>query len=266
VTGVHPVAEAFRAVPELYERSRPGYPDAAMDWLSRRLGLGAGRVVADVAAGTGKLTRRLVETGSRVIAVEPLDEMRAVLARLVPEAEAVAGRAEALPLDSGSVDAVLVAQAFHWFDPEPALRELGRVLRPGGALALVWNKRDLTDPLQARLEALLRLVRAGAPCEHEQPWRPTVEASPLFEAAEERSFPWETAYTRGELAERIESISFVVQLPEEERAQLLHRVATDVEGLPDPLPFRYRTDVVVLPRAQETAFQGTPPVSQPTRQ
>jgi SAM-dependent methyltransferase len=248
LTGLHPVADAFRSVPELYERSRPGYPDAAVEWLSARLELAPGRVVADVAAGTGKLTRRLVETGARVIAVEPLEEMRTVLGRVVPEAEVLDGRAEELPLGDGSLDAVTVGQAFHWFDAPAALVELGRVLRPGGALALVWNIRDLADPVQERIEGLLREVRRGAPNEHEQPWREVVDASPLYGAGEKRSFPWQTAYTRAELAERLASVSFVAQLPEDERVAMLARVEAELACEPEPLPFRYRTDVFVFPR------------------
>jgi SAM-dependent methyltransferase len=108
-------------------------------FLVERLGLGPGRVVVDLAAGTGKLARQLVPSGARVIAVEPLAEMRALIPAGI---EVLEGTAESIPLPDASADAVTVAQAFHWFDAEAALREIGRVLRPGGLLALISNRRD----------------------------------------------------------------------------------------------------------------------------
>src|SRR5690349_24104856 len=112
-----------------YERGRPGYPPAALAWLSERLRLGSGRAVVDLAAGTGKLTRPLADTGAEVVAVEPVAEMRA---RIGPAAaRAHDGTAEAMPLPDASADAVTVGQAFHWFDGPVALAEIHRVLRPG---------------------------------------------------------------------------------------------------------------------------------------
>jgi ubiquinone/menaquinone biosynthesis C-methylase UbiE len=204
--------------------------------------------VVDLAAGTGKLTRRLVPTGARVVAVEPLAEMREQLARAAPGAEVVDGTAEAMPLEAASVDGVTVGPAFHWFDPERASAEIARVLRPRGALALVWNIRDLSDPLQTRVNELLRPARRDTPSEHEQPWRAVLDASPLFGPAEERSFPWVQAHTTEELVDRIASVSFVAKLEPGAREELLAQVRREVHGLPQPIDFRYRTDVLVLPR------------------
>jgi SAM-dependent methyltransferase len=236
-------------VADLYERARPGYPDEAVAYLASRLGLEPGRVVVDLAAGTGKLTRSLVPTGARVIAVEPLEEMRSVLAGLLPDVELLAATAESLPLADASVDAVTAAQAFHWFDPEPALKEIARVLRPGGALSLIWNIRDLSDPFQNELDDLLRAYRGEAPSEHERPWRALVDASPLFGPPEERSFRWVQLRTADELAERVASVSYVAQLADGEREGLLGRVRQLVAGLPEPFPFRHHTDVYVFPRS-----------------
>jgi SAM-dependent methyltransferase len=184
-----------------------------------------------------------------VVAVEPLAEMRAQLGRLVPSAEVVGGTAEELPLGDASADAVTVGQAFHWFDVEPATAEIARVLRPGGALALLWNIRDLSDPLQVELNALLKPVRRDTPSEHERPWRDVLAASPAFADADERSFPWVQAHTTEELVDRIASVSFVAKLEPSRRAELLDRVRETVGGLPQPFAFRYRTDVYVFPRA-----------------
>jgi ubiquinone/menaquinone biosynthesis C-methylase UbiE len=242
--------QAFRSVAALYERARPGYPPEAVEFLVARLGLVPGRVVADVAAGTGKLTRELVGSGAQVIAVEPLAEMRSVLASLGTSAEVLEGTAESLPLADTSVDAVTVAQAFHWFDAPAAIAELGRVLRPGGGLALVWNIRDLEDPVQQALNDLLAPYRGDARSEHEQPWREDLELSPLFGPGEVRSFAWVQPYTREDLAARIASVSFVAGLAEDVREELLERVRSLADVAGDPFPFRYRTDVYLFPRSR----------------
>src|SRR4051794_26677299 len=135
-------ARSFGALAAEYERGRPGWPAAALDAMTSRLGLDAGSTVLDLAAGTGKLTRSLVPRFARVIAVEPLDGMRAILEQVVPGARALAGTAEAIPVDDASVDAIAVAEAFHWFEPEAAVAEMARVLRPGGGVAVLYNRRD----------------------------------------------------------------------------------------------------------------------------
>src|SRR6478752_5964079 len=147
-------AASFGGVADVYERARPGYPVDAVRWLAGEEPCD----VVDLGAGTGKLTRSLVDLGHRVTAVEPLAEMLDQLRVAVPEATALQGGAEAIPLPTESADVVTAAQAFHWFDHGPALREIARVLRPGGHVALVWNTRDEGVPWVARLseEALGR--------------------------------------------------------------------------------------------------------------
>lgn len=135
-------AEGFERGAADYERARPSYPAEAIALIEQVAELGSGRRVLDLAAGTGKLTRLLVPSGADVVGVEPVPAMRATLAELCPTIEVLDGTAEAIPLADGSVDAVTVAQAFHWFDAPVALVEIRRVLKPGGVLVLVWNVRD----------------------------------------------------------------------------------------------------------------------------
>jgi SAM-dependent methyltransferase len=129
-----------------YDRVRPEYSPAALDLVADRLGIGHESDVLDLAAGTGKLTRPLVERFGRVTAVEPDPGMRAVLGQVTDCYKVLEGRAEEIPLENESVDAVFVGQAFHWFDKRRALAEIARVLRPCGGIALLWNTWWETDP------------------------------------------------------------------------------------------------------------------------
>jgi SAM-dependent methyltransferase len=144
-------ATSFAAVADAYDRARPGYPPEAVEWLTGP----PPRDVVDLGAGTGKLTRSLVELGHRVTAVEPLPEMLDHLRAAVPGAAAVLGTAEVIPLDEDSSDVVIAAQAFHWFDHGRALPEIARVLRRGGHVALVWNTRDDRAPWVEKLSGII---------------------------------------------------------------------------------------------------------------
>ena len=216
---------SFEAVAEQYERARPTYADDALRWLVDRIGVGPGRRVLDLAAGTGKLTRQLVALGASVVAVEPGDAMRSLLERVVPEAEALAGSAEAIPLDDASVDAITVGQAYHWFRPEEALAEMHRVLRPGGAMALLWNQWYDADPLQREIDELLEPLRPPPAAQQEESdGRRALEASQLFGPIDERVFRHRRALNADKLVEWVSSTSAVVTAPPAEQARIEARV------------------------------------------
>jgi SAM-dependent methyltransferase len=221
---VHPsVLRGFGAAAESYERARPDYPSEAVNWLAERLGLEPGRTVVDLAAGTGKLTRLLVPTGARVVAVEPVDPMRAQLERAVPGVEALSGYAERMPFDDGFTDAVTSAQAFHWFATDEALDEIARVLRPGGRLGLVWNTHD-EDELWPKLGKLFEPLRGDEQTHVGAAWRSVLEHHPRFGLIEEGSFSHHQVLDPDELVERVASVSFVASAPEEKRRELLARL------------------------------------------
>jgi ubiquinone/menaquinone biosynthesis C-methylase UbiE len=233
VSGIHPAARGgFARVADEYERGRPGYPPAAIEFLAGRLRLGPGRTVLDLAAGTGKLTRPLVATGAEVVAVEPVAQMRAALPAA---ARALDGTAEAIPLAAGSVDAVTVAQAFHWFDGDAALAEIHRVLRPGGTLALVWNRRRMDDPLNKAVEDLVAPYRGHTPALRTGAWRVVFERTTLFGPLEMHTFPNEQSLDADGLVDRVASISFIARLGEAERAKVL-RAARALAGGPVVIP------------------------------
>jgi SAM-dependent methyltransferase len=222
VSWVHRAAAAgFAASAEEYERARPGYPHEAVEWLARELGLGTGRTVVDLAAGTGKLSRRLAATGARVIAIEPIPEMRA----LIPEAvEAREGTAEAMPVPNGTADAVTVAQAFHWFDGDRALAEIHRVLRPGGGLALVWNRRHEDDELMAAAEEIVGPYRGDTPHHKTGRWRDAFDRTTLFGPLEEWTFEHSQTLDAETVALRFGTTSVIAALPEPERTEVVDRL------------------------------------------
>ncbi len=177
---VDPIAaDAFDAMAEEYERGRPGWPADAIASLLERFGA---RTVLDLAAGTGKLTEILVAHAGEVVAVEPLDGMRRVLEARLPSVRALAGTAEAIPLADGSVDAVFVGEAFHWFDLRRAPAEIARVLRPGGGLAVMWNvAADDGEPWFDELVALViehRTEGSGQRRQDTVDWREALDAEP----------------------------------------------------------------------------------------
>lgn len=177
---------SFDLVADEYERTRPSYPRALLD----RLPLSADAAVLDLGAGTGKLTRVLAARYRDVVAVEPLANMRAMLERVVPGVPVLAGSAERIPLDDGSVDAVFAAQAFHWFDKPVALPEIARVLRPGGVLAVVWNEPDddRESPLPAAFETEVKALHDAATqrWNDEPAWEELLSTSGLFADVHER--------------------------------------------------------------------------------
>jgi SAM-dependent methyltransferase len=232
-------AIGFARSAEAYELGRPGYPAAALEPLR----LSSAMTVLDLAAGTGKLTRALAESGAIVIAVEPVAEMRAALPESV---RALDGTAEAIPLEAASVDLVTVAQAFHWFDGPAALTEIHRVLRPSGRLALLWNRRVEEAPVNQAIEALVEPHRMGTPTHRGDGWRAAFDHTALFGPLEEHVFAGEQVLDEDGLAARICSISFIARLPEPERAGLLARARELTAAGPVTVP--YRTEVQVCAR------------------
>ena len=248
MSDIHPAAAGgFSTAAEAYERGRPGYPEEAVAWIAERLRLGHGKDLLDLAAGTGKLTRALVPFGARVIAVEPIDEMREQLFAALPDVDAFDGTAESIPLPDESVDAITCGQAFHWFRTDEALREMHRVLRPEGGVALVWNIRDVSDPLQARIQDIL--APHGAEVRSHRSIEPAeLLGGGLFGPVETRSWPYVQRLSRAHLVDRIASTSYIAILDPDTRAEVLSQVLEAADGLPEPISIPYTTDVYAADR------------------
>jgi len=214
MTAIHQAAaEGYTAQAEAYRRGRPEYPAAVQDWLRDDLALGAGETVLDLGAGTGKFLPHLRATGVAVIAVEPVPAMRAQLARQNPGIEAMAGTAEDIPLAEGAVDAVVCAQAFHWFANPAALAEIHRVLKPGGRLGLIWNVRDESVGWVAALTGIMAPYEAGVPRYHSQAWRRLFPADGFGPLRERHFANAHTGPAEQVILERILSVSFIAALP-----------------------------------------------------
>jgi SAM-dependent methyltransferase len=240
----HPDSRSFELVAGLYERVRPEYPAEAIAWLTEQLDLREGRTVLDLGAGTGKLTRALMATGAHVIAIEPGDAMRAELVRAVPQAEALRGAAEDIPLPDSSVDAITVGQAFHWFRHDEALPELHRVLRAGGGVGLLWNSRDQDSELQHVVNDLIAtLVPPKRALAFGSSGR--LAESELFGRMEERRFSFVQELDADALVDRIASISFVAAAPEGERKRVERGLRELVAANGGVVAFPYVTDVYV---------------------
>lgn len=236
--------EGYAAVGALYEQGRPEYPPDAVAYLLQRLGVarcGDTKTVVDLAAGTGKFTRALINAGVTPIAVEPVEHMRETLRARTPGVNVVDGTAESMPFDEASVDAVVVAQAFHWFDGPAALAEIRRVLKPMGGLGLLWNGQDRTLDW---VEAIWREVdarRDDTPHAWSYQWRnaftPEAGFSPLISTTFRHDHPTD----RDGLVARVTSISFIQRAPQSERDFLdahIRKVCDDA-GLPEHFVLPY---------------------------
>lgn len=207
------MASSFGTAAGDYERGRPSYPADAVDWLLAPAG--SRPRVADVGAGTGKLTGQLLRTGAEVIAVEPDAAMLDALRERLPDVETLIGTAERMNLPDESMDALVFGQAWHWVDVAAASSEAARVLKPGGVLALVWNIRDESVPWVARLGQIMKgsqaeqLIAAGGPA---------VEAP--FGALERASWSWTRDMTRAALVAMVRSRSYVITADAGEKARI----------------------------------------------
>jgi SAM-dependent methyltransferase len=224
---------SFGNVAETYDRVRPPYSRLLLDRAQEVLELDAGASVLDLGAGTGRVTRELARRFEHVVAVEPDERMRAL------HGAALAGSAEAIPLEDASVDAVFVGEAFHWFDPEAAIPEIARVLRPRGGLAILWTHWWETEPpLPEEALAPLREPRERSQSQRRPPWRDAFDESPFEPLQVEHDTEEVVTVDRDELLTLYSTTSSFASLPTNEREALFDRVRPLLEG-PYRLPLRH---------------------------
>jgi SAM-dependent methyltransferase len=236
---LHPLAEQFASVAGAYERGRPDYAPAVMGALGAELRIAPGGAVLDLAAGTGKLTRALLAAGFDAVAVEPQASLRDVLAASVGSGRVLDGLAEAIPLADGSVDAVTIGDAFHWFDQRAALEEIRRVLRPKGGLAVLTTVPDWGGASWAHeLGALIQRTRPEHPHFDGPSWRDAVTAAGGWTEPREIRVTTSHPADPERVVDHVASISWVAGMPEPERSETLAEIGALVNAgdTPDELP------------------------------
>jgi SAM-dependent methyltransferase len=223
---------SFGNVAEHYDRARPTYPAEAVSWA---VGPEARRVL-DLGAGTGILTRVALSLGLDMVAVEPDPAMRAQFEAATPGHTALAGSAEEIPLADGSVDAVVVGQAYHWFTLEKALPEIARVLKPGGVFAPMWNMRSTEEEWIKRFD---EIVGGGAISKHVRGNDP--DFGPLFTAIEDRTFGHSVIYTAQRLRDHAASRSHYLIASPQKRAEILAQIDELTAGFAEQFELPYNT-------------------------
>ncbi|WP_308908769.1 class I SAM-dependent methyltransferase [Pseudomonas canadensis] len=244
MTGVHTSAQqGFSTQAVTYAQGRPDYPRQLTGWLADTLHIDTLSSVIDLGAGTGKFTRLLSTLAPTLIAVEPVAAMGAQLTKLLPDVRLVNGTAESIPLPAASADAVVCAQAFHWFSTEAALAEIHRVLKPGGRLGLVWNVRDESVDWVAAITDIITPYEGDTPRFHTGRWREAFTGK-YFSEPEMTCFPYSHVGSPQEvIMDRFLSVSFIAALPEASKAV----VAAQLQALIDTHPSLKGRDTVAFP-------------------
>ncbi len=242
----------FDRAARAYERGRPEYPIAAVRYIATQFHLGPTSTIVELGSGTGKLTRLLRTVGATVVPIEPTPGMRAEFARQLPDLAVLDGVAEAIPLPPNIADAVVAAQAFHWFRPRPAFREIARVLRPGGGVALIWNRRDESVPWVGAVGRLIDRFTRNVPRSRGRRWRRALERGDLpFGPVVERSFRYVQGLTPTTVVDRFASVSAIAVRPARERARIVRAVRDLIARDPETrgrarIELPYRTDVYLV--------------------
>ena len=234
MTDVHPIATGgYGRSADSYVRGRPDYPPAALDWLRSDLGLGPGQTALELGSGTGKFTRLLVETGADIAAVEPVAAMLDELRRSLPAVTALQGTAQRIHAADASADAVICAQAFHWFASADSLAEIHRVLKPGGMLGLIWNVRDQPVGWVAELTRIMAPYEGDAPRYDHGEWRRVFPAKGFGDLHERTFVHSHIGPAEQVIVDRVASVSFIAALPGETRATVLAEVRALIASTPE---------------------------------
>jgi len=248
MTDVHGSArDGYAREAKAYAHGRPDYPEALLGWLGEALGIGSGKQVVDLGAGTGKFTALLLRSGAQITAIEPVAAMREQLSAALPAVNVLNGTAQAIPLAAQSLDALTCAQAFHWFADERSLGEIHRVLRPGGHLGLVWNVRDERVDWVAEVTRIVERYEGSTPRFHTGEWRRAFAGarfSPLLlrEFSHQHIGPPEQV-----IVARLLSVSFIAALPDEQKQRVAEQLRDLIANHPalkgrTEVAFPYRTE------------------------
>jgi SAM-dependent methyltransferase len=226
---------------ERYQLARPNYPDDAVTYLVDSLGIEDDAHVLDLGAGTGIFTGQLMPYCSNITAVEPTQGMREVLSQRLPNVKVLAGRDVAIPLENATVDCVVVAQAFHWFDAPLALEEIHRVLVDGGRLGVLWNERDESVSWVADLGEAMRWP-THQPYKVGQDFTPVLSSGP-FVNIERKKFSHRQILDHEGLRQRVLTTSYIAVMDDDEQRTVMREVQKVMDQLPETIELPYVTDV-----------------------
>ena len=248
MTDVHEsAATGYQSAADKYQRGRPDYSPRILDWLRDDLGVRQKSTIVDLGAGTGKFTKRLVQICDNIIAVEPVDQMRAQLATILPNVILHDGTATNIPLDDASVDFVVCAQSFHWFANKETMVEIGRVLKPSGRLGLVWNVRDENVDWVAALTQIITPLEGDAPRYYKGDWE-NVFPCEGFDRPIKSSFNHtHVGLPIDVILNRFMSVSFIAAQTEETRSKIRSDISKLIATHPalkgrDEISFPYVTE------------------------
>jgi len=219
-------AKGYQSSVDAYQRGRPDYSPKILDWLHDELRVCAASTIVDLGAGTGKFTQRLCEISNNVIAVEPVDAMRTLLADRLPQVGAVKGSATAIPLDDKSVDFLVCAQSFHWFATHEAVAEIRRVLKPVGRLGLIWNVRNEEIDWVAALTKIVTPYEGDAPRYYKGDWKNPFPAEGLSPLTKQQFAHAHTGCPEDVIVNRFMSVSFIAAQDAPTRSKIESKIRT----------------------------------------
>lgn len=241
-------AIGFDRASDAYERGRPDYPVEAIDFLVKQFDIKPSSQMVDLAAGTGKFTKYLFPFNNHVIAVEPVERMRHKFSTLYPAMHVLNGSAEYIPVVTESIDVVTVAQAFHWFNGGKALEEIRRVLKPNGKLGLIWNVRDESVSWVRELSQIIDPYEGTTPRYSSMNWKEAFDETPFFKPLQHAVFNYRHLSTVETILDRVNSISFISALPEQDKNYVINEVRRLIENHSatknlSQIPFPYLTHI-----------------------
>ena len=225
-----------------YVKARPSYHPELLKRLKSRISTGK---IIDLGAGTGIFTKQLVEAGLNPIAIEPVPEMRNKLADQLPSTEVRDGTAENTGLESNSVDVVIAAQAFHWFNYSSALAEIKRILVSGGLLVCVWNVRDVNVDWVGAYESVLSEYEGSTPRHSSKEWRKAIDLDPSFQLVDEWSIPNPQASSSEAVVDRALSTSFIGALDSDTKQKIAGQIRDIVSDLGNEFDFPYVSEMQI---------------------
>ncbi|ENV32213.1 putative SAM-dependent methyltransferase [Acinetobacter gerneri DSM 14967 = CIP 107464 = MTCC 9824] len=243
----HAAQQGFSSAAELYQQTRPSYPQEIKNWLESDLKINKNSTVIDLGSGTGKFLPYLIAQGSEVIAVEPVTEMLEQLRKKYPSVKSVQASSEQLPFHSESIDAVLCAQSFHWFANIETLNEIHQVLKPKGHLGLIWNQRDVEIDWVKALADYIAQFEGDTPRYHSDQWKKVFENQFLFELTDVKVYSQlQKGTVENVVSNRLLSTSFIAAMSQEKQLEMkqnFEKIVFDFTGktAQDEIEFPYIT-------------------------